>query len=243
MMHVVICEDESYYQDAIVRAIQNWSNSSGYRDIRCSATASSEDLLERWEKGMHIDLLFLDIEIPGELSGMALAQKIRSSGKPLSIVFVTNYDNYVYEGYAVNALRYLRKPVRESEIFACMDSAYKHFELLTDDKLVIDFADQHFALRRSEIIYIEAQAHYLTFHLGTIDSTPKLRAKISDALLKLPPELFVQCHRSFIVNLLYIHRFTKDTVLLSTGQKIPVSQTYFSKLQTAFSRYYQGVKI
>lgn len=243
IMHVVICEDESYDRDAVFRAVQNWSYSSGHRDIRCSATASSEDLLERWKKGMHMDLLFLDIEIPGELSGMALAQSIRSSGKPLSIVFVTNYDHYVYEGYAVNALRYLRKPVKESEIFACMDAAYKHFELLTDDKFAIDFADQHFALRRSDILYIEARAHYLIFHLGTIDAMPKLRAKISDALLKLPPEIFVQCHRSFIVNLLYIHRFTKDTVLLSTGQKIPVSQTYFAKLQTAFSRYYQGVKI
>lgn len=243
MMHIVVCEDESYYCDALIRAIQNWSDSSGHHDIRCSVTASSEDLLERWEMGMHIDLLFLDIEIPGELNGMALAHKIRSSGDPISIVFVTNYDNYVYEGYSVNALRYLRKPIRESEIFACMDCAYKHFSLLTHDQFVIDFSDQHFALRRSEIIYIEAQGHYLTFHLGTIDDTPRQRAKISEALLQLPTELFVQCHRSFIVNLLYIHRFTRNIVLLSTGKIIPVSQTYFLNLQTAFSRYYQVVKI
>ena len=86
--------------------------------------------------------------------------------------------------------------------------------LLAGDKFVIDFSGQHFALQRSDIICIEAQSHYLVFHLGTIDDAPKLRAKISDVLPQLPPELFVQCHRSFIVNLLHIHRFTKDTVFL-----------------------------
>lgn len=163
MMHIVICEDESYYSEAIVRAVQKWSKSTQHTDLRCSVTTSSEDLLDRWEKGMRIDLLFLDIEIPGEMNGMALAQTIRSAGNPLSIVFVTNYDRYVYEGYAVNALRYLRKPVRESEIAACLDTAYKHFKLLANDKLVIDFGDQHFALKSSDIIYIDSQAHYQTF--------------------------------------------------------------------------------
>lgn len=243
MMHVVVCEDEFYYSDAIVCAIQNWSKTSQHPDIRCSVTASSEDLLERWEKGMHIDLLFLDIEIPGEMNGMTLAQTIRASGKPLSIVFVTNYDHYVYEGYTVNALRYLRKPIRESEIAACMDSAYKNFMLLANDKLVIDCPNQHYVFSSSEIIYIEAQAHYLTFYLGTTDDAPRLRAKFGDVLSRLPPDLFVQCHRSTVVNLLYIRRFTKDAVYLSTGQKIPISQTYFTRLQAAFSRYYQGVKI
>lgn len=243
MMHVVICEDESYYQDAVVHAVKNWSDSSGHHDIRISVFSSSEDLLERWEKGTHIDLLFLDIEIPGELSGMELAQKIRSSEQHLPIVFVTNYDNYVYEGYTVNALRYLRKPIREPEIFACMDIAYRNFNLLSNDRFVIHFADQHFALRRSEIIYIEAQGHYLSIHIGTPGATPKMRATVNDVLQSLPPELFVQCHRSFIINLLYIHRFTKEEVLLSTGQTLPVSKTYFSKLHAAFSQYYQGMRI
>lgn len=243
MMHVVICEDNPRDQDALVRAVQSWSASSGHPDIRCSVTASSEDLLERWEKGMRIDLLLLDIEIPGEMNGMELARRIRACGKPLSIVFVTNFEAYVYEGYAVNALRYLRKPVSEDELSACMDLAYKHFGLLGQDQFVIDLPDRHFALRRSEIIYIEARGHYLTFHLGTIDAAPRQRAKISDALLRLPPELFVQCHRSFIVNLLYIRRFTRDAVLLATGEEIPVSRTYASKLQTAFGQYYQGVRL
>lgn len=243
MMHIVVCEDEFYYSDAIVRAIQNWSEASQHPDIRCSVMTSSEDLLDRWKKGMHIDLLFLDIEIPGEMNGMALAQTIRSAGNPLSIVFVTNYDHYVYEGYAVNALRYLRKPVKESEIAACLDAAYKHFRLLAHDTLVLDFGDQHFALKSSDIIYIDSQAHYLRFHLGTTDTVPRLRAKIGDVLPRLPSDLFVQCHRGIVVNLLYIRRFTRSDILLSTGQKIPVSETHFAKLQAEFSRYHQGVRM
>lgn len=239
-MHVVICEDEPRDQEALVRAVQRWSDASGH-EIRCCVTASSEDLLERWERGMRVDLLFLDIEIPGELDGMALAQRIRATGQPLSIVFVTNYDHYVYEGYAVNALRYLRKPAGEAEISACMDAAYRHFALLTGDTFVLDCGERHFALRRSEILYIEARGHYLTFR--TTDGAPRQRAKIGDALKRLPPELFVRCHRSFIVNLLYIRRFTRDAVLLSSGETIPVSRTYCAALQAAFRSYYQAVSI
>ena len=103
MMHVVICDDEPCFQEAVVNAVKKWMCTSGHYDIRCTVFSSSEDLLERWSNGLSIDLLFLDIEIPGEISGMALAQKIRDTDHNLPIVFITNYLNYVYEGYVVGA--------------------------------------------------------------------------------------------------------------------------------------------
>lgn len=239
VMHVVVCDDEPYYQEAVVRAVNKWSNTTGHQDVRCSTFSSSEDLLECWGNGLHIDLLFLDIEIPGEISGMSLAQLIRSTGQNTAIVFITNYDCYVYEGYKVNALRFLRKPIRESEIFPCMELVYKHIWILAHDRFVIDSADQHFVLLYSDIIYIEAQAHYLFFHLEATDEMPKLRARIKDVLVSLPRELFVQCHRGIVINLLFIRRFTKRSVQLSTGQMLPMSKAYFSGLHNAFAEYYQ----
>ena len=89
MMHVVICDDEPCFQEAVVNAVKKWMCTSGHSDIRCTVFSSSEDLLERWSNGLSIDLLFLDIEIPGEISGMALAQKIRDTDHNLPIVFIT----------------------------------------------------------------------------------------------------------------------------------------------------------
>ena len=73
---------------------------------------------------------FFGYPIPGELSGMALAKKIRQHDQTVSIVFVTNYADYVYEGYVVNALRYLKKPICREDIYDCMEIAYRHFSLL-----------------------------------------------------------------------------------------------------------------
>lgn len=238
-MQIVICDDESYYREALARAVQTWSTLPGHANINCTAFSSSEDLLERWEKGLHIDLLFLDIEIPGELDGLSLAKRIRSSDHMISIVFVTNYENYVYDGYKVNAMRYLRKPIQESEIFSCLETAYHHILPLKQDRFIINERDQHFVLRYAEIIFIEARGHYLIFHSVDAEEPPTLRAKLGDILPSLPSTLFVQCHRSYAVNLLHIRRFTKNTILASNGQSLPVSQKYFSCLYNAFTQYYE----
>ena len=62
-------------------------------------------------KNFEEDLLFLDIQIKGEMNGIELAHKIRQLGLDTVIVFCTNFPQYVYEGYTVNALRFLPKPV------------------------------------------------------------------------------------------------------------------------------------
>ncbi len=238
-MHVVICDDEAYYREAIKLAIGKWCDLHNNHSIRCSEFSSSEDLLEYWIDGLRVDLLFLDIQIPKELSGMLLAQRIRACDHDVPIVFVTNYDDYVYDGYLVNAMRYLRKPVRENDILNCMDTAYRHFTLLTENRFVINAIDERYILKHSEIIYIEAEAHYLSFHLSTSSATPKMRSKIRDVLALLPAQLFIQCHRGFIVNLLHIHRFSKNSIIVSNGQQIPVSKTFFPSLCSAFNKYYQ----
>lgn len=239
MMHVVICDDEPCFQEAVVNAVKKWMCTSGHSDIRCTVFSSSEDLLERWSNGLSIDLLFLDIEIPGEISGMALAQKIRDTDHNLPIVFITNYLNYVYEGYVVNAMRFLTKPVNEDEVFTCMDISYRHFQLLSKESFIVNAKDQRIVLRHSEIIYIEARSHYLFFHLSSTDEIPSMRAKIGDIIGDLPSSLFAQCHRSFIVNLLYIRRFTKNSIIMSNNRALPVSLTYFSSLYKTFNRFYQ----
>lgn len=241
-MNIVICDDEKYYQDAVINAIDNWTRIANYNNIRYQCFSSTEDLLEKWENGLHIDLIFLDIQIPGELSGMALAQKIRVSDQNITIVFITNYSNYVYEGYTVNALRYLRKPIQEQEVYSCLELAHRQFSLLQNSSILIETRDQSLVLRHADIIYIESQSHYLTFCL-TYNMRPVIRKKLSQLLLHLPSELFVQCHRSYLVNLAHIRRFTSNIITMSNNQTLPVSSTFSSALHIAFVHYYREERI
>lgn len=242
-MNVVICDDEAYCREEIIAGIVQWMALTGNTDILYTSFSSSEDLLERWEKGLQIDLLFLDIQLPNELSGMTLAQRIRVHDQNVAIVFVTNYENYVYEGYTVNALRYLRKPINQEDIFQCMDIVYRQYSMLTCNSILFETREQSYVLKYSEIVYIESRLHYTNICLTGNREMPEVRKKIGDIRECLPGELFIQCHRSYVVNLSHIRRFTKSNVVVSNGHVIPVSSTYFTSLHSAFNRFYQEVRI
>ena len=74
-MHISICEDEMVYQTAIKHAITRWMNASGHMDIELSFYQSSDELLDRLERKFEVDLLFIDIQIPGEVNGVNLPVK------------------------------------------------------------------------------------------------------------------------------------------------------------------------
>lgn len=88
-MKIVICEDELVYQVAIRQAIKHWQDASGHNDIEIFLYHSSEELLDQFEQKMEVDLLFIDIQFPGELNGIDLARKIRETHHDVTIVFCT----------------------------------------------------------------------------------------------------------------------------------------------------------
>ena len=87
-MRITICEDMDFYLAPIQKAIQHWMSVSGHTDVIVTVFKSSEDLLQRIETKFEEDLLFLDIQIKGEMNGIELAHKIRQLGLDTVIVFV-----------------------------------------------------------------------------------------------------------------------------------------------------------
>ena len=237
-MNVVICEDDLSHLKEIERTVIRWREETG-RDVLCKTFLSSEELLEQWEKGVAIDLLFLDIQIPGEIDGMSLAKRMRQTDLAMSIVFVTNYTSYVYEGYTVNAMRFLRKPVQREEIRDCLDIAYRQHAILKRDSIAVDARNGQFVLRFCEIVYIEACSHYLRIHLSHTDAQVELRAKLSQFAQRLPGQLFVQCHRGHLINVMHIRKYTNREVTLSSGETLPISSARLPALTAAFYQYYQ----
>lgn len=136
-MRIVVCEDEPFYQTAIAEAIERWQSASGHTDVELSVFSSSEDVLEAIEHEAEIDLLIVDIQIPGEMSGIDLACRIREACLDMTIVFCTNYSEYVFEGYTVNALRYLKKPVSQEDINYCCSYVYNRLAIRNDHALTL----------------------------------------------------------------------------------------------------------
>ena len=240
-MNLVLCDDEQIFLNALQQKIMHWAEQTGHDGgIMLRAFTSSEDLLEAWMHGMAVDALFLDIEIPGEMSGLAVAQAIHNRNPYMPMVFITNYSEYAQEGYKVNALRYLHKPVSAQALGECLDILWHRWSLRNVDGIVLDLPGQILRFPEDAILYIEASGHYCTFK--TTDSRQAYQCKLSLEALgkKLPPHLYVQCRRNYIVNIRYIRNIKGGNLTMANGEIIPMGRNYQAQLIRKFRQYYLG---
>lgn len=139
-------------------------------------------------------MFFLDIDIPKEMSGMELARILRDGD----------------EGYPLNALRILGKPVDERMVFESMDVAYRQWKARQEQARVpIRLGGQTVVLYARSIRYVEVRGHNLEIHRLEPDAPAVVRMRLEDLLSRLPRELFVRCHRSFAVDLHFVRNIVR----------------------------------
>lgn len=241
-MRILICDDESLYSDAICASIDRWLVDRKTSGVVVSTYRSSEDLLEEIEQSLPYDLVFLDIQFPGELNGLMLAEYLRKINEQGLIVFTTHYEKYAMEGYKVSALRYLQKPVSDTQFFECLDIAYRQWKLWSNRCLTFVDSQQIYRIAYKSILYMETEAHYVHIHLTHGEETLRTRMKLSEIMAKLPETTFVQCHRSYMVNLMYVQRISRKEIALSGGIHLPISPHYWEMILTRFKALFQGEK-
>lgn len=240
-MNLILCDDEAVFLDALRQKIMYWAEVSGHASsIILHTFTSSEDLLDAWHHGMIADAFFLDIQIPGELSGLAVAKEIHSINEYLPIVFITNFGEYAEEGYKVNALRYLHKPVTQKAVSECMDILWKRWSVRNTDCILIETPSHILRLPINAIIYVEVLGHYCILHMTDNHQTYRVKKALDVLRRKLPNSLFVQCHRSFIVNILYIRNISDGGITMSNGMVLQMSRNYQSQLIQQFRQYFLG---
>lgn len=223
-MRIAVCDDEDVYIDAIVEAIDIWRKRRQVSSVAIQTFCSSEDLLGMIESKDWFDIIFLDIQIPDEINGLEAARRIRSFDKFAKIVFVTNYAEHVYDGYYVNALRYLCKPVFPEQVFECMDVAYTQWKLNQDTDIMLRSKNSNKKLSYTDILYLESRGHNLMFYLTDTKEPIAIRMTLERVFDVLPSELFVRCHRSFIVNISYVRRITRVSLTMSDDRVLAIGK-------------------
>lgn len=121
MLHITICDDEQTQLSLLENLLTEWTGNRKY-EIEISLYQNADQFLFHQEEQRELDILLLDIDMPG-MDGLSLARRLRSEGKNVQIIFVTGLTDYVLEGYDVEAVSYLIKPVKKERLFACLDKA------------------------------------------------------------------------------------------------------------------------
>lgn len=178
-----------------------------------------------------IDLLFLDIEMPG-MTGLELTKNLGHKS-PL-IVFTTAKKDYAVEAFELNVVDYLVKPVSPARFLQAVERAQ---ETLASDKEEVKVEAQEFVfvkdngiLKRinvDEILYLEAMGDYVKVH--TSAKFHVLHATLKSIEEKLSPQKFIRVHRSYIVSLSKID-FIQEGVISIGKASVPVADTYRTAL-------------
>ena len=188
--------------------------------------------INEWEP----DLLFLDINMP-ELNGMDL---VRTLHHPCMVIFTTAYDSYALEGFRVDAVDYLLKPISYPAFLKAANKALKLYQADTkpsseallgnDESLFVKSEYRIVRIRFNEIKYIEGMREYVRIHL--INDKPVMTLISMKALEeKLPSSQFMRVHRSYIVNLNRINTIERNRIVFDSNVYIPVGEQYKEQFQ------------
>jgi DNA-binding LytR/AlgR family response regulator len=186
-----------------------------------------------------VDLVFLDINMP-EVSGISFA---RSINKDIKIIFTTAYRDYAVEGFELQAVDYLLKPISFNRLLKAINNYFDIYSELnntiTQETSNIDFmfvrADRRMIkIDFNAIIYIESYSDYLKIHLS--NGTIITRETISSIEVKLPNKKFIRIHRSYIIALANIISFTNDEITINK-KSLPISRSYKKEVLNILEKF------
>lgn len=228
MLHIAICDDEEKEIAYLRHAIETWAEKEHIL-INIEAYTSAESFLFQYEECKDYQILLLDVEMSG-MSGIDLAKKIRQKQDHVEIIFITSHFEFISEGYEVDALHYLVKPVKASKMEEVLLKAKGKTEA-GEPAIVIHYEGEAVKLYEKEILYLESLSHYVTIY--TKDREYKIKANISTFAQELS-ENFYQTHRSYLVSLKHIVRISRDCVTLDNGAQVPLARGKYDQINRAY---------
>lgn len=229
-MKIVVCDNEEYICRDLVHRLHTYYKSM---DVLILSVLSGEELLKlmrREPEGWFC--VFLDIEMNG-ISGMETARKIREQNPEIPVIFLTSHMEYALEGYEVHAFRFLSKPLQQEKLEEALKAAEHCGQW--QEVLRVSTGKQEVLIKWKDILYLKSENVYV--RIVTKEEAWLIRGKLKEFLKRLPELFFCQMHRSYIVNLSYVHAYDGKNVVLEDGEILPVSGRKKEMFQSRIAEY------
>lgn len=236
MYRLAICEDDELMRGhiALLAAVILTELNEKHH---ITSFASSEELDAAITGGQCFDMLLLDIQMQGQ-SGLELAQKLRRLGSRVSMIFITNREDCLRDGYSVQPIHFLLKPVSKEMLTSALktDLRLNHSE----KRVALPRSGQQVVLNVHEICIVESLNHECAFTMA--DGTHQSFLISMAAVEKLLPQrLFVRCHRCYLVNMEYMLKLSHTAITLQSGYEVPIGRNHYGNISEAFMRYLEMV--
>lgn len=236
MVTIFLCDDNNETVE-IYKSLINRTAKINQININLSVFYSGESLLFHMSDSPDLpDIIYLDI-LMGPTNGIETAKKLRKLGCNAEIIFLTSSEDYVFEAFDVSPVNYLLKEETTDEKFSQVflravqlsvgESAQKFVCKSGGSRKIIPIKEiSHFDIWKGVVSMHYAEKEVFSYWATMDELENQLKGKN-----------FVRTHRSYIVNLQHIAKFARRSIVLKTGETIPVGVTYEEKVQSAFMDY------
>ena len=225
-MNVIIVDDEPL----ALEVLETYVSKIPYLKLvaTCNNAIEANEALQAHE----VDLMFLDIQMP-QITGIEF---LKSLDRPPLVIFTTAYSEYAVEGFELNAIDYLVKPISLERFMKAVNKARDQFERDSsspaksangEDFIFVKADKKLIKLNYHDIIYIEGLKDYVIIHHGMTRTITLQTMKSLEG--KLPAQTFKRIHRSYIVNLNMIKAVLGNMVEVTqkgAAKHIPVGKNY-----------------
>lgn len=234
MIRIAIVEDDRHDREALKKCLNRYEKEN---QVKFSVTEfqDGEDIVTDYTASY--DLIILDIEM-AFLNGMKAAEKIRELDTNVIIIFITNMPQYAIQGYKVNALDYMLKPISWFSFSESMGRALSRVKTSAREYITISLKGGKQKLDVSKICYVEVQDHLLIYH--TTEGEYSTKGTMKDADSQFDPVKFFRCNRCYLVNLEYVENYVGSDVCVN-GDVIQISRSRRKPFLDALNEYLNEV--
>lgn len=231
-MRVAICDDQA----EALELLQSRLEQNGRAKV-IDRYLSVKQLHHAVTEGKSYDLLFMDIDWNQEQTGIDFAYSLNELCPELQIIFVTGHPDRYYQQIflkPINLCGYLSKPADPEILEKLMQKSFAAIGAKETQQLLIQQQGVTHAIPIHNIHYLESKGHQLTVH--TSEESVTFYERLETVKERLPSS-FHQCHKSYLVNMDCIRHIHRQSILLKTGEELPVSKARYADTRTAFFRY------
>ena len=217
MIRIAIVEDAAFDRQVLRDCLREYGQETG-TELQITEFTGGSAFLEQYPEDL--DLIFMDIMMDG-LDGLTTARKLRRRDDKVLLVFVTSMLQYAVQGYSVDAMDFIVKPVTYTGLKLCMDRVVRRLNETAPVRLRFTNREGTHSVDAAEICYIESLEHKIVVHTvqGEIQSDMSLAA--AEKMVKALP--FFRCHVSYLVNLRYVDRVSGNDVWVN-GDRLAISR-------------------
>lgn len=234
MLNIAVCEDKPEDMERLRRMLFGTGLSYDITEY-----TAAETLIDDIENGRgQFDIFLLDIYLPGQ-SGIEAARRIRTLNDDAVLIFLSASEDFYREAFDLYAFHYLIKPIKQTELCEVLKKAADTLDKRIDETLQISFRGQNITLRYSDIVYISSSNHTLCVYVRG-GQEYSFYGKLDDMEKRLKSKLFIRCHKSFIVNLSYVTKMTREGFYIG-DVLISISRSYASSAKERYHKQLFGI--